>query len=415
MAIDPTKRNEMVVGVVIAGHDAKPDINQSGLAKIGLVHHHGKDVFEEHIGYSQMIMPANQGGATEFNGVPDPGQMVLCLKSGPPGSSDLTVIGCFPTVQQDGAQEGNKLLNVSLPWLNKAVKETIRVAVPPTIKETIRDGARVREVNEKGVLHSHDILKGIPSHAAIYPLAGLPQKQLTNISTATQAFSSILTGDMMAALPGTVFSVGNLLNSLTDSALDEIFSSMPLQVAQGTQTLFNLMQTIETVESGGFNTMGKVDPTTFLSNATSLLKGNQSLGEVVENVKRLQSDTSLFGLDKLTSATFNVATAFGVMKMSLSPTGEILNEMPKEMQTAIKAFSTLMTSGENFPNATLSNMFGDSASVMASLFDRLPVDKQTNAKNMMEGVIGSGTRSSGNLNGIEKFIRTGQNIANFFD
>lgn len=414
MSIDPTKRNELTVGVVIGGHQAKPDIHESGLVQVGLVHHYGVDVSEDHIGFSQMLMPANQGGATEFNGVPDPGQQVLCLKVGPPGASDLIVLGCFPTVQQDGAQEGNKVLNKAVPWLEKAPKNNINVAIAPAIKEIIKDGARIRQIVEKGILHSHDILKGIPSHAAIYPLAGIPQKQLTNIATATQAFSSILTGDMMAALPGTVFSLGNLLNSLTDSALDEIFSSMPPQLAQGTRTLFNLMQTIETIESGGFNTMGKVDPTSFLSNATSLLKGNQSMGEVIQNVIRLQSDTSLFGLDKLASASFEVPTAFGTMKMSLSPTGAIVNELPKEMQTAIKAFSTLMTSGENFPNATLSNMFGDSASVMASLFDRLPVDKQTNAKNMMEKVIGSGSQSSGMLNSVEKFIRTGQNIANFF-
>jgi hypothetical protein len=174
------------------------------------------------------------------------------------------------------------------------------------------------------------------------------------------------------------------------------------------------MQSIETVESGGFNTMGKVDPTTFLANAVSLLKGNQSLGEVVSNIQRLQIDSSLFGLDKLGSASFDIPTAFGMTKMLLSPTGEIINELPDAVQKSIQAFNTLMTSGIGFPSGTLDNMFGGSATVMSSMFDRLPPDKQTNAKNMMEKVIAPGTQASQLLNQAIAIAQTGQNLASLF-
>lgn len=254
---------------------------------------------------------------------------------------------------------------------------------------------------------------GVQSHGAAYPMAGIVHKQLTNVSTATQSFSNILTGSMMAALPGTSFSVSNILSSLTSSVADELLSSMPKELAQGVQNMFTLMQSVEISESGGFNTMGKVDPTSYLDNAVKLLKGNQSLGEVINNMKRLQSDTSLFGLDKLGSASFDIPTAFGVIKMSLSPTGEIINETPEAVQTAMKAFSTLMTSGAGFPSGSLSNMFGDSASVMSSLFDRLPPDKQTNAKSMMEGVIASGTGARTNLNNLVGLAQKGRNVLDF--
>jgi hypothetical protein len=276
------------------------------------------------------------------------------------------------------------------------------------------DGARVRQIEEKGYRHKHDLLKGILSSGASYPLAGMPHKQLTNISTATQSFSNILTGSMMAAIPGTSFSVGNILSSLTASVADELLSSMSPDLAQGVQNMFGLMQSIQIAESGGFNTLGKVDPTTYLDNAVNLLKGNQSLGEVISNMQRLQYDTSLFGLDKLGSASFDVPTAFGIMKMVVSPTGEIVNETPDVMQKAIQAFTGLMTSGAGFPGASLSNMFGDSASIMSSLFDRLPPDKQTNAKNMMEGVIASGTDPRKSLNTIADLVHKGQNILSFF-
>ena len=413
MAIDPTTTNSLVVGYVIAGHDAKPDPNQAGLCKVALSQYYGPDVKEEHIGYSQMVMPPNQGGATEFNGVPDPGQQVLCLKVGPPGASDLLVLGSFPTQQQDGSAPGNMNLMTSLPLLQKWA--STNVLPPPIIKELIKDGARIRQIFEKGIKHNHELLKGISSNGAIYPLAGVPQKQLTNISTATQAFANILTSEMMAALPGTVFSIGNLLNSLSSSVLDELLSSMPPQLAQGVQNLFNLMQTIETAESGGFNTMGKVDPTTYLANAVNLLKGNQSFGEVVSNIQRLQYDTGLFGLDKLANASFDIPTAFGVTKMFLSPTGAIINEAPEAVQKAYQAFSTLMTSGPGFPNATLGNMFGESASVMSSLFNRLPPDKQTNAKNMMEKVIDPSAQIASVIHSVAKAAHSAQNLADLFD
>jgi hypothetical protein len=413
MAIDPTRINgdEILIGYVLTD---RKDPNQLGLTKIGLVQRHGNGVKEEHLGYSQMLMPPNQGGATEFNGIPDPGQAVVCLKSGPPGASDLLILGCLPTQQQDGGQPGNSDLMTAINIFARAPVTPIEALIPPQIREIVREGARIREIVEKGQNHQHSLLKGIPSHGAMYSLAGIPQKQLTNISTATQAFSNILTSSMMSALPGSVFSIGNLLNSLTASALDEVLSSMPPVIAQGTQSMFNLMQSIETVESGGFNTMGKVDPTTFLANAVSLLKGNQSLGEVVSNIQRLQIDSSLFGLDKLGSASFDIPTAFGMTKMLLSPTGEIINELPDAVQKSIQAFNTLMTSGIGFPSGTLDNMFGGSATVMSSMFDRLPPDKQTNAKNMMEKVIAPGTQASQLLNQAIAIAQTGQNLASLF-
>ncbi len=415
MAIDPTRINgdEILIGYILnSGHSENPDPNQLGLCKVGLIQRHGKGVKEEHLGFSQMLMPANQEGATTFNGIPDPGQAVVCLKSGPPGASDLLIIGSLPSWQLDGGQRGNLDVKSANDLFNFG---PVGALIPPQIREVIRDGARIREIVEKGQKHQHSLLKGIASHGAIFALAGIPQKQLTNISTATQVFGNILTSSMMSALPGNVFSIGNLLNSLTASALDELLSSMPPAIAQGTQSLFNLMQSIETAESGGFNTMGKVDLTTFLANAVSILKGNQSLGEVISNIQRLQIDSSLFGLDKLGSVTFDVPTAYGMTQMVLSPNGEITNLLPDAVQKSIEAFNLLMTSGIGFPSGTLSNMFGDSASVMSSLFNRLPENKQTTAKNMMETVIAPGTTPSQLLNEVATVAHTVQNLARLFD
>lgn len=410
--IDPTLENNLCVGFVVRGHDADPDPNQNGLCGIYLPQYHGNRVNKEHLAFSPMIMPPNQGGATEFNGVPDPGQAVLCLKSGPPGDTSLVVLGCVPVNRQDGGQEGNLNLNTALNALVEAFSTVINVNLPPNVKETTEGGARVRKIQEKGQKHKHDVLKGVQSHGAAYNMSGIVHKQLTNVSTATQAFTNILTGSMLSALPGANFSVSNILSSLTSSALDELLSSMSPQLAQGVQNMFTLMQSMEINEGGGFSTMGRVDPTTYLANAVSLLKGNQSLGEVITNIQRLQSDASLFGLDKLGSASFDIPTAFGMTKMILSPTGEILNETPEAVQKAIEVFGSLMTSGAGFPGVTLDNMFGGSASVMNEMFNRLPPDKQTIAKGMMEQAVAPGSTPREWLNRANQVAQTG---GNFFD
>ena len=319
---DPTTENTLLCGICVGGHDADPDPNQNGLCRVYLPQCHGDNVKEGDLGFSVTIMPPNQAGASQFNGVVDPGQALLCFKSGPPGDTTLICLGSIPTNKQNGGMPGGKnLSNLSAP--TKACGTEVNVNIPPNVTETTSGGTRIRQINEKGQKHKHDLLKGIPSHGASYNLAGMPLKQINSVSTATQAFSNILTGSMLSGLPGANFSVGSILSSLTSSVADELLSSLPPELAQGMQSMFNLMQSMEVSEGGGFATAGKVDPTTYLNNAVSLLKGNQSLGEVISNMQRLQYDTSLFGLDKLASTPFTIPTAFGDISMSLSATGAV--------------------------------------------------------------------------------------------
>jgi hypothetical protein len=217
---------------------------------------------------------------------------------------------------------------------------------------------------------------------------------------------------MLSALPGANFSVGSILSSLTSSVADELLSSLKPELAQGIQNMFSLMQSMEVSEGGGFATSGKVDPTTYLANAVSLLKGNQSLGEVISNMQRLQSDTSLFGLDKLAATPFTVPTAFGDISMSLSAAGAIQITTPEAVQKAIDAFGSLMSAGAGFPGASLGNMFGSSSGVMSEMFNRLPPDKQGIAKGMMEKVIAPGTQAQTLLNKANEFAHQATNIFN---
>jgi hypothetical protein len=394
---DPTTENSLLCGICVGGHDADPDPNQNGLCRVYLPQVHGDNVKEGDLGFSVVVMPPNQAGATQFNGVVDPGQALLCMKNGPPGDSTLIVLGSIPTNRQDGGMKGNRnLMEFNAP--KKAGATELNISIPPNVKEVTSGGTRIRQIQEKGQRHKHDLLRGIPSHGASYNLAGMPLKQINSVSTATQSFSNILTGSMLSGLPGANFSVGSILSSLTSS------------VAQGIQSMFNLMQSMEVSEGGGFATAGKVDPTTYLANAVSLLKGNQSLGEIITNMQRLQYDTSLFGLDKLASTPFTIPTAFGDISMDLSATGAIKITTPEAVQKSIDAFGSLMSSGAGFPGASLGNMFGNSSKVMSDMFNRLPPESQTVAKSMMEKVIAPGTKAQTLLNRTNQLAHQATNI-----
>ena len=407
---DPTTENSLLCGIVCGGHDADPDPNQNGLVRVYLPQIHGNNVKKEDLGFSVVLMPPNQAGATQFNGTADPGQQMLCLKSGPPGDTTLICLGSVPTNRQDGGMRGNKNLNTFLTALTEAFSTNLNMNIPPNVKETMSGGTRIRQIQEKGQLHNHNLLKGLPSHGASYNLAGMSLKQINSVSTATQAFSNILTGSMLSGLPGANFSVGSILSSLTSSVADELLSSLKPELAQGIQNMFSLMQSMEVSEGGGFATAGKVDPTTYLNNAVSLLKGNQSLGEVISNMQRLQSDTSLFGLDKLAATPFAIPTAFGDISMSLSATGAVQITTPEAVQKAIDAFGSLMSSGAGFPGASLGNMFGNSSGVMSEMFNRLPPGSQTIAKGMMEKVIAPGSQAQTLLNTANQLGHLGSKI-----
>jgi hypothetical protein len=408
---DPTTENNLLIGICVGGHDGDPDPNQNGLVRVYLPQVHGNNIKKEHCGFSTVVMPPNQAGASQFNGVVDPGQALLCMKSGPPGDSCVIVLGSLPTTKQDGGMPGNKNLNTFLETMVEAAKTESRKRPPPNVKEIMQGGTRIRQIQEKGQFHSHNLLKGIPSHGASYNLAGMPLKQINSVSTATQSFSNILTASMLSDLPGANFSVGSILSSLTSSVADELLSSLSPEIAQGMQSMFNLMQSMEVSEGGGFSTAGKVDPTTYLANAVSLLKGNQSLGEVISNIQRLQSDTSLFGLDKLAATPFTIPTAFGDISMSLSATGAVQITTPEAVQKAIDAFGSLMSSGTGFPGASLGNMFGSSSGIMSEMFNRLPPGSQTIAKGMMEKVIAPGSKAQTLLNTVNQLGQLGSEIS----
>lgn len=370
----------MVYGIVVGGHDADPAPDQSGGLRVYFPGIHGKDVQVEHLAFSPRIVSPSKSGQQEFPGGVDPGTLVVAMKD--TGSNYCQILGLAADLNKaDERIPGNTDLMTNV---TQYLNQTIGVRLPPTIYETVENGVRVRKIREKGY-HSHNALRGLPTHGALYDLSGSVVPRVSNIPSAKQGFDNILTGSILGSLPGIAMTLGKAFNLMQQSGLfNNILKKVPSGIGQAIQSFTGLIQNIETMERTGFAVGGRVDQATYLANAASLLTKSRTIGDVVGALGRLQRDPTLFGTEKLTNTVVNtgvgvaanVLKASGVTgsknntsKISISPTGSIMRYIPKEVKqvinTALRAVKFL---GNIFPAL---KTFGDSAERILRMLYRL--------------------------------------------
>jgi hypothetical protein len=418
-----------LVGIVVGGDINDPAPDQSCNMKVFIPGMHGKDVKFEHLAFSTMQKSPSKSSQSTFEGTLDPGSVVFVRKD--TGSNQCHIIGTGNEIYDPNARvPGNIDLLQIVPELRKALKRTIDIRIPANITETTVDGVKVRKIQEKGQLHSHSLLQGIPANGAIYALSGAIVPQVKGIATATQSASLLLSPALAALIPGANISIGNLLGSLTSGTLlgglassvvgdiagdllgdvagdvagaiagvvvagtvavasdkllkelsEEMFSKLTPQTQASLRSMSVLSQSIETSSGGGFSSGGKMDPVTFLTNAADLFGQCNNVGDIVSAMQMLQYDTSLHGLDKLPSVSFNMSTPFGIpMPMSLSASGTITSLIPEPLKLAIDAFSGAMGSASAFPGVNIGeNLFGGSSKTMFDMFGRLSGANQSKA------------------------------------
>ena len=141
----------------------------------------------------------------------DPGSLVYVLKT--TGQNGGIIIGqANDLLNWDRRSKGNDDLIGTTA--NELFKRTIKINIPPDIEEKVEKGAKVKKIKEKGREHSHDVLKGLPSHGALHGMSGWKIPQMNNIPTAVQNFSGITTNDMLMNMPGQLMSIGGMFREI---------------------------------------------------------------------------------------------------------------------------------------------------------------------------------------------------------
>lgn len=392
-------RKEHLIGIVI--DQVEDNKTQDGSVRVWFPHY-GRNVKLEDLPTAQRL----SDNPMNFTHPPEPYTSVLVQRDESRfGTGHCTIVGQVTDIHKNSSSPGNFFVNDFLKDLTNARTKELKINIPPNIK----DGDK-RTIQEKGQKHSYKILEGIPSHAALFPMAGAKLPTPQNVSTAIQQFNSVLSPSLLSQMPGMPMSLGNMFNMLQGTLMNKIMDKLPKELQAGMENMTTLIQGVEAGE-GSFNTSGRVNPDIFLNNAVSLLSQSSSISDIIGAMQRLQSDTSLFGTDTLAAVNIPITTPFGKMSISLDPSGAIESLIPEPVQKAMDAFSSLMGSATQFPGVELGkNMFGDASKTMNEVSQRLSPDFQQVFKSRMETAIASGSEPRTKLNDIMKKINTGINV-----
>lgn len=393
---------KIVYGIVVGGNDKDPDPTQSGGVRVYLPTEYGKDVDIKHLPFARSLAEGNQKGITNFNPPAEHGSGVMCMKMpGQSGTGHLVVLGSVPNdINKDSTIPGNS--KNYWPAIEKAIKDVTSIRIPPNVGS---GSAGSKPPQEKGKYHANELVKFLPSTGTLWPMNGLQIPQVQNIATATQAFSNILTGDMLSLLPGMNMTLGSLLNNMPAALKDELFKNIPPEIGGAINSMSNLMQSIEIKESGGFNTATKVNPDVFFQNAANVLSDARTIYDMVGAFQRLQYDTSLFGLESLPPVNITMTGGpFGDIPMQISATGVISSLVPEPVQKLAEAFGSLMSNGTDFPGVFPgANMFGGSSGVLNEMFNRLPTGELTKAVTQMQKNVAAGLPGRDKVNKMAGF------------
>jgi hypothetical protein len=316
------------------------------LYKVRIPRKHGKNVLDEHLTWIPAEVSGTLFGSSSSGGALDKGQSVIVRQSvGEGGTSRHTVVGSNQNKEHGKTGiGGSQPLPGATDNVEKAKKEKRLKPIkqPPDLKEVMENGVKVIKAVEKGDW-TFSKLDGLMNSMTVKPVFGLKVPQLTNVSTALDAFESKMTPDIMSQLPGLNISMSNILNIMPAALKDELFKSLPAGLGEQFESVMGMARSYETVAAaGGMSAQKRVNPATFFTTAVNLLKGSQTIEEMIGKIYDLETDDTLSGLAELGSTVLKVPTAFGEITQTFDALGNLTTLKPDVMVKAEQAFAGIM-------------------------------------------------------------------------
>ena len=366
-----SNKSSLLYGIIVGGGEDDPAPDQSNGLRVYFPSIHGKDVDPKHLAFSPRLLSPDRQGMQSFSGGLDYGSLVVAYKD--PGSSQCQILGLANDLNnRESSIPGNMNLMMGTV-VAAAVLKNMGMNRPPKTQRTSEGGAEVYKIQEQGP-HFHDLLKGLPTHGALFPMAGIPIDPVKAIRTAISAASAIPGADLLNSLPGIVMSLGSLVNKLTAdrNKNKKLKNTMPAETFNAFVSMSALIQSMEQGEGAGFLSGGRVDEDTYTENAMNLLAQTTNLSDIMSVMTRLQSDESLFGMDKYGPTIVEEQSPFGTIQRSITASGKQSTLTPATVAAGASAISSLM-SGAGFPSVIPGqNMFGESSSTILNMMQRIP-------------------------------------------
>jgi len=304
---------------------------------------HGPEVKAEHLPFVQALSPPTAGGDATTAGALAIGSAVNFFKAmGDEATGFGVITGLFqPVNSTDKVLPGQ---NQSWSAVFSAPLEalTSNIRLPPDLEKIINDkGVEITKMVEKGMFSLSAIYE-LATHGATTPLNGVMIPQIKSIPTALQSAGQLLPGNIMSMLPGTNFSIGNLLDMIPTKFQEDLFSRMPNDVGNALKTIMKMAPKFTPSPNGGMGISGnRVDPTSLIEGAMKLLGDVKTVDGLIPVLQSLMADPALTGKDKLAhfATTFN---GFGKTALKILGDGTIEATADAETTKALAIFSSLM-------------------------------------------------------------------------
>lgn len=387
--------------------DNKNDPTKTGCVTCYNPMKHGPNYTKDDLAFSNWVTPTQYMN----NRPPDPGSALLVMR--PEGAPNGIILGkinerVMPGFSgKDGQTGGRDMLSSSELFMN-AFKES-RMNLPPNIQRTVENGVEVNKVVEKGDGYSHSSREGLPSTGPpSVRMAGSILPQVKNVETALKGFADLIPAGIFSQFPVLPMSIGTLLRKLVENnLLKGIADKLPEEVRVALASATSLISEVE-VTGAIYPTNMLVEPTTFLGNAVTLLGQVTNTSDMFDAFHRLQTDSSLFGLDKIASIPLDLSTPFGILTRSINIDGSSSSKIPEVVQLLLSGFGDLITGG-SFGVLPGQVMFGESAALMNDFMNRASgitlsqIKERIEANNLGTGRIVSeamGFAHTGNLSGL---------------
>lgn len=429
--------------IVAGGHLNDPAPDQSGTVKVIDPLRHGLNVIPEDMPFITMIRDTGEQESTPV--VPDPGAVVLCeWETGSPHKR--RIVGMPNEKNMSQTVPGNQDL-VQGHIKRQLEKKTGKFVSNGTQPET-RDGVPIKKTLN-GQEYYHNLTRGLPTHAALYPMAGTIIQPINQIETAVQQAAQGLSPSMISQLPGQIMSIASMFKGMTSDQKSKAKEKMQPDVAEGFDSMLELM--MMDGDTGAFAAGNRCNTEVYLERSIDLLSQCTNLSDLFDVMHRIQHDKNLRGLDTLPKVKVKSSSAFGgefsydmdaegtlqfddidsnTANISVNTVSYIFSNTAnvnvstssasssggssgnKNALQAIQQFASLLQNGGTNPGIGQSfNQFGDQSQKVAELMGRVPQEAGSRFTNLQKSVAGrmskTGDVTQDNLLGkvIGKYFR----------
>lgn len=403
------KDNEDLVGIVVGGGDDDPAPDQGHTCRVFIPSLHSNDVKREDLPLISCLGAAGNESLVSSGAQPEDGTQVIVRRYNGIGSG----FGYVSHVVKNDTNNNQEVAG------NIGIRSFKLVAEALARKHKINSKAKAgsgeagsKPPQEAGPKYSHDLNKGIPNSATLWPIAGMKIPQVKSVETATQAFSSIMSAGALAGLPGAALSMSSIFSNMPSIIKDKLFEALPKEVGETLNTMINLMPEIEASGLSG----ARINPEVFYANALEMLSKCRDTNDLINCIMELMTDTSLHGADTLPNVTIEIDTPFGKANVSFDVNGNGSQSSAQEVLDLVGKFTSMLddVSG-GFPGALINkNMWGKSSQVMGDMMKRLAPEEFSKAVQQAQKSIAPGTKPREILNTAQKLANTGKDVLSLF-